>query len=340
MNPVLPPVDDTKIWDIMLSDFKSQAITIALDLEVFEGFNEPASAEQLAKKLGYSLRGMKALLPMLKVQGLLDKHQGAYQLNTLSRTYMLKESPYYWGPFFIRRGEAVPNYKVILDNIRDGETQEARGPADSWESGQMDPALAKKVTDFMHCHSMPSAVGLTHTCDFSNVRSMLDVGGGSGCYASALANHYPEMKCTIMELAAVCEVAKGYIEKAGVSDRVDTQAVDMFREDWPEGYEAHFFSNIFHDWSPETCELLAQKSFQALPPGGRICLQEILLEESGDEPYAAVAFSFFMTQGNKGQQYTLNQLESILEKAGFQNVSAQRSYGYYSLVTGEKPAWS
>jgi len=140
-----------------------------------------------------------------------------------------------------------------------------------------------------------------------------------------------------MELAAVCDVAKGYIEKAGVSDRVDTKAVDMFREDWPEGYEAHFFSNIFHDWSPETCELLAQKSFDALAPGGRICLQEILLEESGDEPYAAVAFSFFMTQGNKGQQYTLKHLEYILEKAGFKDVSAQRSYGYYSLVTGKKP---
>ena len=131
-------------------------------------------------------------------------------------------------------------------------------------AGNQAPCLrsGQNVTDFMHCHSMPSAVGLAHTCDFSGVSSLLDVGGGSGCYASALANHYPEMKCTIMELAAVCEVAKGYIEKAGVSDRVDTTTVDMFREDWPEGYEAHFFSNIFHDWSIETCEQLAQKSFE------------------------------------------------------------------------------
>ena len=337
MNPVLPPIDDTKIWDVMLSVFNSQAIAIALELEVFDGLSEPSGVEELANKLGYSLRGMKALLPMLKVQGFLDKHQGAYQLNNLSRTYMLKDSPYYWGPFFSRRAEAFPNYKMILENIRDGETVESRAAADGWESGTLPPEVAKSVTDFMHCHSMPSAVGLAHTCDFSGVSSLLDVGGGSGCYASALANHYPEMKCTIMELDAVCEVAKGYIEKAGVSDRVDTTTVDMFREDWPEGYEAHFFSNIFHDWSIETCEQLAQKSFDALAPGGRICLQEILLEESGDEPYAAVAFSFFMTQGTKGQQFTMAQLEAILTKAGFSNISAQRSYGYYSLVTGKKP---
>ena len=337
MNPDLPAIDDTKIWDAMLSVFNSQAIAVALELEIFEGLTEPSTLEEIANKLGYSLRGMKALMPMLKVQGLLDRHKGSYQLNNLSRAYMLKESPYYWGPFFSRRAEAFPNYKMILENIRDGETVEAREAADGWESGQMEPEAAKAVTDFMHCHSITSAVGLAHSCDFSGVQKLLDVGGGSGCYASALANHYPEMQCTIMELAAVCEVAKDYIQKAGVSDRVDTKAADMFREVWPEGYNAHFYSNIFHDWSVETCEELAQKSFDALAPSGRICLQEILFDEGGDEPYPAAAFSFFMTQGTKGQQYTLNQLESILGKAGFKNISAQRSYGYYSLVTGYKP---
>ena len=336
MNPELPAIADTPIWNAMLSVFNSQAITVALELEVFEGLTEPASVEAISNKLGYSQRGMKALLPMLKVQGLLDKHKGEYQLNNLSRAYMLKDSPYYWGPFFSRRAETLPNYKMILENIRDGETVEARGSADGWESGQMDPELAKTVTDFMHCHSITSAVGLANTCDFAGVTKLLDIGGGSGCYATALANHYPELRCTIMELSAVCEVAKGYIEKAGVSDRADTKAVDMFREDWPEGYNAHFFSNIFHDWSTETCEELAQKSYDALEPGGRICLQEILFEEDGDGPYPAAAFSFFMTQGTKGQQYTLAELESMLVKAGFKNVSCQRSYGYYSLVTAYK----
>lgn len=336
MNPELPAIDDTPVWDVMLSVFNSQAITVALELEIFEGLEEPSSLEELSNKLGYSLRGMKALLPMLKLQGFLDKHKGKYQLNTLSRAYMLKESPYYWGHFFSRRAETLPNYKMILENIRDGETVEARGSADAWESGQMAPELAKTVTDFMHSHSVASAVGLTTTCDFSGVQKLLDVGGGSGCYASALANHYPEMECTIMDLAPVCEVAKGYIEKAGVSDRVSTKAVDMFREAWPEGYSAHFFSNIFHDWSTETCEELAQKSYDSLATGGRICLQEMLLEEDSDGPFPAAAFSFFMTQGTKGQQYTLNELESILAKAGFKDISAQRSYGYYSLVTAYK----
>ncbi|MEX1056209.1 MAG: methyltransferase, partial [Natronospirillum sp.] len=105
---------------------------------------------------------------------------------------------------------------------------------------------------------------------------------------------------------------------------------------WPEGYDTHFFANVFHDWSFDTCRELARKSFAALPSGGRICLQEMLLEEDGNAPAPAVAFSFMMAWGTKGQQFTLAQLQEILGQAGFSDIQAQRSYGYYSLVTGRK----
>ena len=337
MNPAQPVIDDTKIWDAMLSLYNTPAIALALELGVFDTLKEPASVEELTTRTGYSRRGTSALLAMLKNLGLLDRHDGVYHLNNLSRTYMLKDSPYSWGPFFAWTSASLPNYKIFLENIRDGETKQGREAADGWESGQMDPGFARTITDYMHCHSIASAVSMSQTCDFSMVKKLLDVGGGSGCYTSAIANANPGMHGTIMELAPVCTVARDYIARAGVADRVDTMAVDMFREAWPTGYDAHFFANVFHDWSFDTCAELAAKSFAALDRGGRICLQEMLLDESGDTPYPAVAFSFLMTWGTKGQQFTLNQLKSLLEKAGFKDVSVQRSAGYYSLVTAIKP---
>ena len=43
------------------------------------------------------------------------------------------------------------------------------------------------------------------------------------------------------------------------------------------------FGNIFHDWDFESCCLLARKSFQALKPGGSICLHEMLLKHRADK---------------------------------------------------------
>jgi acetylserotonin N-methyltransferase len=112
----------------------------------------------------------------------------------------------------------------------------------------------------------------------------------------------------------------------------------MFTEDWPEGHDAHFFANVFHDWSDETNRLLAQKSFAALPSGGRIFLGEILMDDDGAGPWHAASFSLLMLIGTLGKQYSLAEFRAILESAGFTDVTAQRTGGgYYSLVSARKP---
>lgn len=335
MNPALPVENDTRLWDAWLGIYQAPALSVALELHIFESLKEPADVETLRARTGYAERGLAALLGMLKSLGFLDRHDGTYQLNALSRAYLLKESPFYWGPFFRRVSQNLPAHKTLLENVRDDKSSEARA-AENWASGQIDAEMAKTVTDFMHCHSIASAVGLAQSCDFSSVKRLLDVGGGSGCYATSLAAAHPGMTATVMDLAPVCDIAKDYIERAGMSARVTTRPLDMFREAWPKGYDAHFFANIFHDWSFETCAALAASSFASLEPGGRIHLQEVLLDDSGDGPLMATAFSVLMCLGTKGQQFTFSQLRSILEKAGFTDIQARRSYGYYSLVSGLK----
>jgi acetylserotonin N-methyltransferase len=112
----------------------------------------------------------------------------------------------------------------------------------------------------------------------------------------------------------------------------------MFEDPWPTGHDAHFFSNVFHDWSMETNRLLARKSFAALPSGGRIFLNEILMDDDGTGPWHAAAFSLLMLIGTLGKQYSLPELRDTLESAGFTDVQAIRTGGgYYSLVSAVKP---
>lgn len=336
MNPELPAADDTLIWDAWLNLCQTPAISVALELEIFESLQTPADTAALADRTGFSLRGLTALLGMLKCLDLLDRREGKWQLNRASRAYMLKDSPFCWGPFFSYAAASLPMHELLRDSVRGAGAGEGR-PVEGWEAGKIDESLARELTDFMHCHSVAPAVGLAKSCDFSGVARLLDVGGGSGCYAFSLALENPSMRATVMDLPTICKVAEDFIAKAGVADRVDTAVIDMFREDWPAGYDCHFFANVFHDWSLETCAGLAKSSFDSLEPGGRICLQEMLLDDSGDGPINAAAFSVVMCFGTKGQQFTLAQLREILEGAGFSGVGARRSYGYYSLVTAFKP---
>jgi acetylserotonin N-methyltransferase len=173
--------------------------------------------------------------------------------------------------------------------------------------------------------------------DFRGISRVLDVGGGSGCFMVAAAQAHAHLRCSVMELPAMCDAANGYVRDGGVADRVDTCAVDMFRQPWPQGYDALFFSNIWHDWNVRTCQWLAARAFEALPPGGRIMLHEMLLDDHGDGPVTAASFSLLMLLATQGQQFTFGELKSILETAGFMSVDVTPTHPYYSVVTGHKP---
>jgi cyclopropane fatty-acyl-phospholipid synthase-like methyltransferase len=188
----------------------------------------------------------------------------------------------------------------------------------------------------MNSHSMGAAQGLARSGAVRGDRRLLDVGGGSGCFSIALAQHYSALHCTIMDLAPVCRIADEYIRSAQMTAQVDTLARDMFRETWPQGYDAVFFSNIFHDWSPEVCAVLASKSFRILPAGGHIRLHEMLLDGTGAHPTTTAAFSTLMLARTKGQQFTLAELAQILTGVGFVDVTATPTYGYYSLISARK----
>jgi len=338
MKLQLPVVDDTCVWNALLDVYKLPALAVAIELGIFESLDaQPDSPEGLAARRDYDLRGLRALLPMLMQLGFLRQHGQLYQLNEAGRHYMLKDSPYFWGHVFSRLGKTLGPTQLLLETINKERERAAKNrPADGWEDGHVDMEVARTVTAFMHSHSMPAAVGMTHTCDFADLQRVLDIGGGSGCFSIAMAAANPELRCTIMELPTICTLAQEYVAQAGLSDRIDTTTVDMFRAAWPQGYDAHFFSNIFHDWSFETCLDLARSSYAALPAGGRILLHEMLLDDGGTSPSHAVSFSLLMAMGTKGQQFSFPQLQDLLQQAGFRKVSCQHSYGYYSLVSAEK----
>jgi acetylserotonin N-methyltransferase len=208
--------------------------------------------------------------------------------------------------------------------------------ADDWAAGEIAIEPAHAIAASMHSHSLPAAIGAARNYDFTGVRRILDVGGGSGCFIIAVAQTHPEISATIMELSSMCAAAAPYIAAAGVGARVDTKAVNMFREPWPQGYDAVFFSNIWHDWNYQTCAWLAERAYEALPGGGRIMLHEMLLDDGGAGPAAAAAFSMLMLLATQGRQFTFGEIREILDKAGFEDVETLQTAGYYSITTGYK----
>src|SRR5690348_11374289 len=99
MRYELPRTDDRAIWDIWLSMHRLPAMAAADELGVFEALGSgPATPSETAQRLGFNRRATDVLFSMLGSLGLTSSCDGRHELTDLTRTYLLRDSPYYWGP--------------------------------------------------------------------------------------------------------------------------------------------------------------------------------------------------------------------------------------------------
>lgn len=111
----------------------------------------------------------------------------------------------------------------------------------------------------------------------------------------------------------------------------------MWKDNFPAA-DVHFYSLIYHDWTPEQCQLLTKKSFESLEPGGRLIIHEWLFNDDRTQPLSTAAYNLIMLLWCAGgQQYSGLELSNMLAEVGFVEVEVIPTFGYWSIVTGKKP---
>jgi O-methyltransferase len=340
MSTLPATMDDRLVWDTWLAVYRLPVLTVADEAGTFVALAErPLTTQELAARIDVDARALLIHLGLLAALGFVERRDGRWRATAATRTWLHPDAQGYCGPLLASFKMTQPLHAQLLKTLRPSvQAVASASAAAEWERGEMSAELAQRITAYMNAHSRAAAKAVAVQPLFADARSLLDVGGGSAIFAIELARERPALRATVMEIAAVCAEADGYIAAAGQAGRVSTQSLNMFTQPWPTGHDVHFLSNIFHDWSDETCLLLARKSFAALPSGGRIVLHEMLIDDDGCGPLPAAAFSLLMLLGTRGRQYSLPELRGILGAAGFTDVEAATTGGgYYSLVVARKP---
>lgn len=340
MSTLPATTDDRLVWDTWLAAYRLPILTVADEIGTLAVLSAHSfTTVELATRLAVGARALEIHLGLLAALGFVDRHDGRWRATAATRIWMHPDAEGYAGPVLHGFRQTQPLHAQLLATLRPNiQAQAHRSAVAEWERGEMAPEFARMITAYMNAHSRAAAKAVGAQPLFADVRSLLDVGGGSAVFAIEVAKAQPSLRATVMEIAAVCAEADRYISASELASRVCTEAVNMFTQAWPTGHDAHFLSNILHDWSDDTCRLLVKKSFDALPSGGRIVLHEMLMNDDGCGPLPAAAFSVLMLLGTRGRQYTLRELRGFLEPTGFTDVEAcTTGGGYYSLVVARKP---
>lgn len=334
-----PRTDDRVLWNTFMGLPVCQAVIVAHNLKLFPALAEgPRTLAEVSEKLALQPRAAEALLIACVAMGFVTKTGQTYALTESAQDYLVAGRATYFGSVLditaITNGHLF-SFESVRKAVVDNASQ-VYGGEKLFKSNEEQAAQARAFTGMMHAHSMAPAMAWPDAIDLGQHRAMLDIGGGSAVHAMSATTRWPDLRATVFDLPPICEIAHDYIAENGSTDRVTTHAGDLWKSPYPAA-DLHFYADIFHDWPPERCRFLARKSFDALPPGGRLIVHEMLLDDDKAGPPAVAGYNILMMLWTEGQQFSGAELVDMLSEVGFTEVSARRTCGHWGIVTGRKP---
>jgi (2Fe-2S) ferredoxin/predicted O-methyltransferase YrrM len=263
---------------------ESRAILTALELDLFTAVADGADAGEVALRLRTDPRATEMLLNALASLRLLVKQAGVFRNSPAAARYLAAGSRDNAQPALLHTAHLWQRWSTLTDCVRAGTAATHDEIADRGQD------WTEAFIAAMHRNASERASLVVHAVGAENVRRMLDVGGGSGAYSIAFARANSALRADILDLASVEPIARRHIKEAGVADRVQVRTGDLRSGRLGEGYDLVFVSAICHMLSAEENLDLLCRCREALEPGGRVVIQDFILEADKTAPrFAALS---------------------------------------------------
>ncbi|MEM1412409.1 MAG: methyltransferase [Pseudomonadota bacterium] len=320
----------------------SQVLAACLELDLLERLSDQAAtAEQLAGELELDALRLTRLLEASAELGLLERRRrdhwglGAQGAVLRSDPGMMAMSLHHRA-LYTDLSEPV----ALLRNPPPSTQLAKLWPYAGTNQPEDLPAKAtERYTKLMADSQRMVAEQILDAYDFGRHRSVLDLGGGSGAFLTAVAKAHPEPALTLLDLPAVIPHSEAALNRQELSSRVTRVGGDFFRDPLPQGHDLMTLVRIVHDHDDEPIRGLLARIFEALPPGGTLLIAEPMLGRHDRGGQVGNYFRFYLMAMGSGRPRSKRELGRMLKTAGFRRV---RNHGtdvplICSVISARKP---
>ncbi|MEK7950019.1 methyltransferase [Luteolibacter soli] len=336
-----PTTDPGGILELRDRQFAAELMATALlhfDLFTWLEANPGASTSEISEKLGIKERPADVMLTLCQAYGLVAGHPEAVRLTAMGREHLVKESPWFLGPYFVPVRD-TPVVRGFLDVLKTGKpgNWQAKSDGKDWHQSMLDPEFAREFTALMNSRGLVFGQGLARGLAplLGERRTLLDVAGGSGIYSSTLVAYHPQLQATVLEQAPVDAITRAEIARHGLEGRVEVVTADMFADAWPE-VDIILLSNVLHDWDFPEVRRLLEKAAEALPSGGLLVIHDAFIRDDKSGPVAVAEYSALLMNITQGKCYSPAEFGGLLEDLGFAVGAYQDTVANRGFMTGVK----
>ncbi|KAK8986997.1 hypothetical protein V6N11_055314 [Hibiscus sabdariffa] len=276
------------VWNHVYSFIRSMSLKCAIDLgipEIIQNHGNPMTITELAAALPM-LNPTKAcdidrLMRILVHSGFFarrkldnDAQEVGYVLTNASRL-LLKNNPLSvtpllkiaLDPFFLKPWQVLGTW---FQNDDSSPFVTAYGKA-AYDYCGHDPSVNNSFNGAMASDARLIASVLIDKCKgaFEGLGSLVDVGGGTETVAKAIADAFPHLDCTVLDLPHVVHGLQGgnNLKYVGGNMFEAVPAADAVILKW-----------IFHNWNDEECVTILKRCKEAISEGGKVGGKVIIVD--------------------------------------------------------------
>lgn len=291
----------------------SRVFLTAMELGVFgELASDPKSAAEIAWALSTDASATEILLDALTGMGIVTKDKDSYALNEAWAGFLVADSPDYLGNSVGHLSRLWGFWSNLTRTVKDGQSE----PGEWSEEMRMGLALAMKE------QARESAGRVAALLDGSEVRTLLDLGGGPGTFSIAMAQRFPNLHAVLCDRDdEALRLARLDVRAAGLEERIRILRADFLTDEIGSDYDLVLLSSVLCTCSEQQNRLLFARAKRALNPGGRILIRDHMLDDTKTSPASAALFSVCMVVGTQaGRVYSRAEVRSWLADLGFESV--------------------
>jgi 16S rRNA G966 N2-methylase RsmD len=324
MNP-------NSIKEIASSFQKSRILLTGFELDIFTNLDENGTTnKKIATDLHLNEHACERLMNALVSMGFLTKQDNLFLNTPESFAYLSKKSPDYMGGL-MHSNHLWYTWSNLTLVVKTGKSANPSGfntRGDEW---------LFSFISAMHERAKKQAPLQVANIDLSGIKTVLDIGGGSGAFSMEFVSRKPEIEATVFDLPNVVPITKKFIEKEGFSNRIKTHTGDYTRDALPKGFDLVFLSAIIHSNSLEMNQELIIKCYNSLNVNGKIVIQDWIMNNERTQPTPGAVFAINMLVGTEaGDCFTENEVTEMLTSAGFKNISKIEFESGSGQMTAEK----
>jgi hypothetical protein len=296
----------------------------------------PKSVEELASDANAHAPSLRRALHALARMGVFAETEPERFTQTPLSELLRSDSPSSLKGMVLMTGSGWHNrmWEHVLESVQTGKSYwENRYQLDFYEYLRQHPADQHNLAEAMASLSRLDAMAVCATYDFTDIRTVVDVGGGTGYFLSEILKANPKLRGILFDQPPVVDLGRPHIKTQALDNRCEVVGGDFFAS-VPRAGDAYTIKGVLFNWDDERAGKILTCCREAMNSAGRVLVIEPVMSKGNGSSPSTLLDIEMLVGCSGGRVRSEAEFQTLFKRTDFKLQRILPMPSAYSIVEG------